>query len=272
MKLFTLKSQIREYMDKVDSEYKNEDYFSGCNYREDGDYSDIINQLRFFLEVDGDTGELMTGDFKYEAIDFYNGPTIIESSEKSLALNFYVVSPKLKNLLEQLELPKHRYYPIELDIDGKQPLQSYFILQINLDENQFIDYEASTFYRRERIERGVYNIIDYKQGEIPSHKTLKFIEEELKQYPYPKIMVLNKKIDWLYYKPYSLISEKAQKLFKEHNIVGMEIISMYQKKSITSSGNKHGYTIMYGGVEIIMNGKSSLEGVNPDDFPLAEKD
>ena len=64
-------------MDKVDSEYKNEDYFSGCNYREDGDYSDIINQLRFFLEVDGDIVELMTGDFKYEAIDFYNGPTII---------------------------------------------------------------------------------------------------------------------------------------------------------------------------------------------------
>ena len=82
-------------------------------------------------------------------------------------------------------------------------------------------------------------------------------------------MVLDKELDWLYYKPHNLISKKALNLFMKHDVKGMEVTPMYEKESWN---NRHGYAITYGGVEIIMDGQSSLEGVNPDDFPLAEKD
>ena len=270
MKLYTLESKIGDYVRDIEVDNVNDPYSSGCTYRKDGDYTEEINQLTFRVERD-DHGNLYTNK-KYEAIDFFNSPVIVDYSEKPTTLDFYVISTRLRDLLDELELPEHRYYEIKLDIDGKRNSERYYILQINLDENQFLDYKASSFYRRERIERGIYNVIDYQKGEVSSYKVLQFIKEELQQHPYPKVMVLDKTLDWFYYKPYSLISEKAQQLFEKHNIIGMEVIPIYQQRSTTSRGNQHGYAIAYGGVEIIMDGQSSLKGIDESTFPKAVQD
>ncbi|MEW5675966.1 hypothetical protein ABGT15_06595 [Flavobacterium enshiense] len=201
----------------------------------------------------------------YEAIDFYYGPLIL-NNKKENTLQFFTISHKLKELLEQLNLPKHRFYPIKLNIDNGIDLP-YYILQIDDNMTPYMDYNKSSFYGINLI---TDEILFYKEGEIISEEhLLGFLDDDI--FPKEKSMYIHQKLDWTYISPYFIISEKSKQLFEENNIIGMEITPFYELGSDYGKPNEFGFLNEFGGREIIINGKSSMEGLDINDFPRAEK-
>ncbi|TDW46559.1 hypothetical protein EV144_106231 [Flavobacterium sp. 270] len=265
MKLYTLKAGFGTYMNRTQSIDPSDNLpFSGHNYKEDEDFTDIINKLQFRLARDVHEKK-MNSDFLYEAIDFYNDPLIIKPNQKK-SLQFFTVSSKLKKLLEQLELPEHKFYPIILNIEKGIDLP-YYILQIKSAMSSYRDYSKSSFYALNLV---TDIFLQYEEGEIKSTEhLLGLLDEDI--FPYDKSMYINQELDWIYLAPYFIISEKSKQLFEDNNIVGMEITPFYEVESDYGKPNELGFLNKFGGREIIINGKSSMDGLDINDFPKADK-
>lgn len=265
MKLYTLKASFGTYINRIQSVDPSDNLpFTGSNYKEDEDFTDTINKLQFRLARDLNEKK-MTSDFLYEAIDFYNDPLIVKSNQKK-SLQFFTVSQKLKNLLEQLNLPEHKFYPITLNIDDGIDLP-YYIFQIKSAMSSYRDYSKSNFY--------ALNLVNdefsfYKEGEIKSTEhLLGLLDDDI--FPYDKSMYINQELDWVYMAPFFIISEKSKQLFEENGIAGMEITPFYEVESDYGKPNDLGYLNKFGGREIIINGKSTMDGLDINNFPRADK-
>ncbi|MBS7233631.1 hypothetical protein KHA90_21690 [Flavobacterium psychroterrae] len=265
MKLYTLKSAFGTYINRIQSIDTSDNLpFSGGEYNDHEDFTEIINKLQFRLERDVNEKK-MTSDFLYQAIDFYYGPIIIKSDQEK-TLHFFSVSPKLKTLLEQLKLPKHKFYPIVLNIDNGIDL-SYYILQIDDNMTSYMDYNKSTFYGLNLISD---ELSFYQEGEIKSEENLLgLLDDDI--FPYDKSMSINQELDWVYMAPFFMISEKSKQLLEGNGIVGMEITPFYEVESDYGKPNDLGYLNKFGGREIIINGKSTMDDLDIDDFPRADK-
>lgn len=266
MKLYKLDTPHKPYMDRTQSVDPSDNLpFSGGAYNDDEDFTTIINELQFRLERDV-YEKKMTSDFLYEAIDFYNGPLILKSDEEK-TLQFFTVSPRLKKLLEQLQLPEHKFYPIILNIDNDTNL-SYYILQINDNMTPYMDYNRSLFYGLNLI---TDDLSFYQKGEIQSEEhLLSLLDDDI--FPYEKSMYINQDLDWVYLPPFFMITEKSKQLFEDNNIVGMKITPFYEVESDYGKPNDLGYLNKFGGREIIINGKSTMDGLDINDFPRADKE
>jgi hypothetical protein len=270
MNLYALDTPAKPYMYRTQSIDPMDNLpFSGGDYIDNEDLSRIISKLQFRLGRDVYEKKI-TSSFLYEAIDFYNGPLIVKNYSRYM-LHFYTVSPKLKELLEQLTLPEHKFYSISLNIDEGVDLP-YYIMQIKDNMTPYMDYNKSSFFSE--YESGSIksdNPIYYKEGEIKDEAHLLnllgkgFSPNELKLY-------LDKELDWVYLAPYFIISEKSKQLFEDNDIVGMEFTSFYDVKPIVDEVNELGYKCKYGGREIIINGKSTMDGLDINDFPRADKE
>jgi len=265
MKLYTLKAAFETYMNRTQSVDPSDNLpFSGADYNEDEDFTDIINKLQFRLARDVHEKK-MTSDFLYKAIDFYNDPLILKSKQKK-SLQFFTVSPKLKKLLEQLELPEHKFYSFMLNIDDDIDL-SYYILQIKSAMSSYRDYSKSSFYALNLVSD---EFLFYKEGEIKSTEhLLSLLNDDI--FPYDRSMYINQELDWVYMAPFFIISEKSKQLFEDSDIVGMEITPFYEVESDYGKPNDLGYLNKFGGREIIINGKSTMDGLDINDFPRADK-
>ncbi|KFF06427.1 hypothetical protein [Flavobacterium reichenbachii] len=266
MKLYTLKADFGTYMNRTQSVDPSDNLpFSGGNYNEDEDFTDTINKLKFRLARDVNEKK-MTSDFLYEAIDFYDDPLIVIPNQKK-SLQFFTVSPKLKKLLEQIELPEHKFYPIMLNINKGIDLP-YYILQIKSAMSYYRDYSKSSFYALNLVSD---EFLFYKEGEIKStEQLLGLLDDDI--FPYDKSMYINQELDWVYMAPFFMISEKSKQLFEDNNIVGMEITPFYEVESDYGKPNDLGYLNKFGGREIIINGKSTMDGLDINDFPRADKE
>ncbi|MEW5675619.1 hypothetical protein ABGT15_04845 [Flavobacterium enshiense] len=262
MKLYVLNTAFEPNINRTQSiDPSNNVTFSGTDYNENEDFTEIINQLQYRLERDVHNKKFK--DFLYEAIDFYNGPLILEDNLCHM-LQFYTVSPKLKALLEQLKLPEHKFYPITLNIKDGVDLP-YYIFQIKDNINPYMDYGKSSFYSILGGEKTIF----YNEGEIKDEPhLLELLHNGF--FPTEQKLFLKKELDWIYLAPYFIISEKSKQLFEENNIVGMEFTPFYELPSDYDEPNELGYLNYYGGREIIINGKNSMDGLNSNDFPRAD--
>lgn len=168
--------------------------------------------------------------------------------------------------MEQLNLPGHKFYNISLNIDNGVDL-TYHILQIKSAMSSYRDYSKSSFYGLNLIND---QFLHYEKGEIKSTEhLLSLVDEDI--FPYDKSMYINQELDWIYLAPYFIISEKSKQLFEDKNIVGMEITPFYEVESDYGKPNELGFLNKFGGREIIINGKSSMDGLDINDFSKADK-
>jgi hypothetical protein len=59
--------------------------------------------------------------------------------------NGFIVSEKVKNILQKLSLPLHSFYPIKL-YHKKQQIGNYYWLHVICDLTEIVDYPASAFF------------------------------------------------------------------------------------------------------------------------------
>ena len=88
--------------------------------------------------------------------------------------NGFIVSKKLKEILEKYVLPKHWFFPIKI-LRRKELLEDFFWFEIFLEENQLqlVDYPNSTFYKVRN-----YSLIDkIEQMSIKSFEDYKTKDE-----------------------------------------------------------------------------------------------
>ncbi|POR17415.1 hypothetical protein BWK58_15045 [Flavobacterium columnare] len=257
MNLYILKPKYNPYPTRVQTVYPEHiNKFTGIPYREDEDFTEAINQLKFRLQLDHN--DRKNPNLKYIGTDFYNGPEFLETSEGN-SLRFFTVSPKMKEVLEQLNLPKHRFYSINLIIDKGIELP-YYILQINKSMVPYTDVSKSSFYGLNLETDEIYH---YETGSFQTEDELnKSIPVEI--FVRDKSMYINEELDWVYMAPYFIISEKSKKLFEEHNLIDLEMTPFYEMGA--GMYNELGFRKEYGGREIIINGRSTMDGLDINDF------
>lgn len=266
MNLYKLDTPDKPYMYRSQSVDPSDNLpFSGEDYNKSEDFTATINKLKFRLGRDVHEKKIKP-IFLYEAIDFYSGPLLIKPDQEK-SIRFFTVSAKLKNILEQLNLPEHKFYPITLNIDDGIDLP-YYILQIDDNMTTHLDYSKSSFYGLNLI---TDEFLFYQKGEINSEKELLSLLD-YNIFPYYKSMYINQELDWVYLAPFFIISEKSKQLFEENGIVGMEITPFYEVESDYEKPNDLGYLNKFGGREIIINSKSTMDGLDINDFPRADKE
>ncbi|QZK90626.1 hypothetical protein K5V07_09030 [Flavobacterium sp. CHNK8] len=263
MKLYALKAKYGTYQSMIQALYPErvKSYY-GISYREDEDFSESIKTLKFRIALDHN--DRKNPNLKYIGTDFYNGPNIINNETGGYNLDFYTVSPKMKEVLEHLNLPKHRFYPIMLTIDKGKEL-TYFILQIDSSMIPYTDVSKSSFYGLDLKLKQVHHY------EIGTFKTEEEIDEKIPSdiFVRDKSMYINQELDWVYMAPYFMISEKSKKLFEEHNLIDLEITPFYEMGA--GMYNELGFRKEYGGREIIINGRSTMDGLDINDFERKEE-
>ena len=111
---------------------------------------------------------------------------------------------------------------------------------------------------------------NYEKGEIQTDEDW-IKEEEDGNIVEMSSLVFKKHHDFFYYRPSFILTEKAYNLFQKNKLYGIKYIEFYKKTDSTNSENILGYLNEYGGYEVIMNGKSSMNGVDINSFPKIEK-
>lgn len=95
MNLYILDTPHKPYINSTQSVDPSDNLpFSGGDYKDNEDFTDIINKLQFRLERDVYEKKIKPS-FLYEAIDFYNGPLILKSNQKNHSV-FLQSHPNLK--------------------------------------------------------------------------------------------------------------------------------------------------------------------------------
>ena len=263
MNIYILDAKFRPYSDSVQTIFPDEMALQKTLYNKEEDFTEGIKKLKFRLELDYNDRKFAS--VKYVGTDFYRGPNFLEPSKEEArhCLRFFTVSPKMKSVLEQLNLPKHRFYPITVTIDKGKELP-YFILQIDYSVNNYMDYSKSSFYG---VNLNTDEIIYYDKGVIKDKgEKIKLLDDNI--FPREKTLYINQELDWVYMSPYFMISEKSKKLFEEHNLIDLEMTPFYELGS--RNYNELGYAKEYAGREIIINGRSTMDGLDINDFERKE--
>ena len=263
MDLYVLKAKFKPYSDTVQAVFPDEIGVLRIPYNKEEDFTEDLKKIKIRLELDHNDKKFAS--VKYIETDFYKGPSFINNETGGYNLSFYTVSPKMKTLLEQLNLPKHRFYPIMLTIDKGKELP-YFILQIDNSMIPYTDVSKSSFYGLNidtdevlHYEEELFQTNEEMSEKIPSNI---FVRD--------KSMYINQDLDWVYMAPYFMISEKAKKIFEENNLIDLDLKPFYELKSLFSDFNELGYAKEYAGREIIINGRSTMDGLDIKDFERKE--
>lgn len=139
----------------------------------------------------------------------------------------YLMSEKAKNILENFNLPTHKFYELPI-LEFKQKTYQYYYMQIlhNPYDFSFIDFEKSTFLKTDFFEEN-YTEVLFKNGVELKHAldNLDDLEEKI----LPDEIVFNDayleskldmfQLDGLYY-PF-VINSKIHEAFLENNVSGM---------------------------------------------------
>jgi len=263
MKLYTIDYNIYDnygVTEAIDPETKL--LYRGCKPRDTHDYSDIVEKLNFRIKANS-AGKRFP-EMNYEAVDFFNGPHIIDDSRMALRFNFFVISPKMKELLCSLKLPENkcRFYSIKLRIHLNTPEQPYYLFQFDTNIFDLIDYSNTSFKKEFHSDE---RIKYFNKGEITSKEQWR--KETIDGHMVITSMGLIKKFDLFYWRPFFVISEEMFKLFQKNNMKGIKYKGVYDVKEDSKSGNDLGYANFFGGYEVIMEGESSMDGLSLDDFP-----
>lgn len=261
MELYILDAKFDPYINRIQTIFPNEmKWGEKIPYNLEEDFTEGIKKLQFRLALDNNDRKI--GGIKYKGTDFYKGPDFLEFEGHCLL--FFTVSPKMKAVLEQLNVPNHRFYPIMLTIDKGKELP-YFILQIDSSMIPYTDFSKSSFYG---LNLDTDEVFYYKTGTFQNMDELnKNIPDEI--FVRDKSMYINQDLDLVFMAPYFMISEKSKKLFEEHNLIDLEITPFYEMGA--GKYNELGFRKEYAGREIIINGRSTMDGLDINDFERKEE-
>jgi len=111
-------------------------------------------------------------------------------SGDSLSANGWILSGKVKKLLADFNIGKHRFYQIIVEHKDKK-YTDYFYLQFSNDATKYVDYKKSTYYKNKNI----IDLPDTREDiEINSHRE---IDEKTKE--------LRKIDEWCSIKPKTIV-------------------------------------------------------------------
>jgi hypothetical protein len=71
-------------------------------------------------------------------------------SGDSLSANGWILSGKVKKILADFNIGKHRFYPIIVEHKDKK-YTDYYYLQFSNDSTKYVDYKKSKFYKNKKI-------------------------------------------------------------------------------------------------------------------------
>ena len=98
-------------------------------------------------------------------------------SGDSLSANGWILSGKIKKLLADFNIGKHRFYPIIVEQKDKK-YTDYFYLQFSNDATKYVDYKKSTFYKNKNI----IDLPDTREDiEINSHREIDEKTKDLRE-------------------------------------------------------------------------------------------
>lgn len=265
MKLYTIDYNINENYGVTEAINPETNLlYMGCKPRIDNDYTDVIEKLNFRIKADS-VGKRFP-EMNYEAVDFFNGPQIIDDSNLALRFEFFIISPKMKELFDSLQLPENkcRFYNIKLRIQLNTPELPYYLFQFDTNYLDLIDFKKSSFVKMyDEEDKHTY----YNTGEIKSLEDWDKEEEDGSIVNIREHAFYNK-LDFFSWSPYFIISEEAYKLFKDNQLKGIRYEKFYEvKEDLSSSDNGLGFLNYFGGYSVIMEGESSMDGLSLDDFP-----
>ncbi len=134
-----------------------------------------------------------------------------------------VCSQKFKSVLENLNLPPHRFYPAEIDVLGE--VHHYFVLHFIHEYLQLMVYEQSRFCRAELLETEPI-LQAYKTGEINDFDHYNSINTKLiddMQWIFPKRIVFRPEnhYDVWGLQGQIILSENTKQKIEEAEITGV---------------------------------------------------
>ncbi|WP_179350050.1 imm11 family protein [Winogradskyella pacifica] len=146
-----------------------------------------------------------------------------------LSGNGWIISGKVKSLLNDFNIGKHRFYPIIVEHKDTK-YTNYYYLQFSNDSTKYVDYKKSTFYKNKKI----IDLPETRQDiEINSQKEIKEKTKELR------------KIDeWCSINPKTIFLKKkfpAFDLFEFHNLNTISKFISDRLKAKMESENITGY-------------------------------
>ena len=132
-----------------------------------------------------------------------------------------IINVKLKNLLEQFNIPKYKFYPIVL-FRNKINVKDYYWFNFYDDIFQYIDMERSKFILKWRdiIQEFCFTSKDFFKSK--KKKTFEDFETEL---IIKEVYLLNSfpQYDIFHFEGRNIISEKLLNAFIENDITGYEV-------------------------------------------------
>ncbi len=142
---------------------------------------------------------------------------------------YYVVgSPKYNSTLSKLQLPKHRFYNAEIDVEGNT--HKYYVLHFIQEYLQDIDFKKSQFAETLLLEKNsIFRLCN--TGEIKNeahyHELNKKLVEEMK-YLQPKKIYFRPEINYDIWglRGQIIISERAKQQIEKDQITGVEMINL----------------------------------------------
>ena len=139
----------------------------------------------------------------------------------------YLMSEKAKNILENFNLPKHKFYQLPI-LEFKQKAYQYYYMQIlhNPYDYSFIDFDKSTFIKTDFFEENQTEVLFGNDLELKyAFENLDDLEEKI----LPNKIIFNDsfleskfdmfQLDSLYF-PF-IINSKIHKAFLENNLTGI---------------------------------------------------
>ena len=158
-----------------------------------------------------------------------------------------VCSPKFKSILENINLPPHRFYPAEIDVLGE--VHHYFVLHFIHEYLQLMVYEQSRFCRAELLETEPI-LQAYKTGEINDFDHYNSINTKLiddMQWIFPKRIAFRPEnhYDVWGLQGQIILSENAKQKIEEAGITGVAMPEMDNGIEVITNTKKPAKTQPY---------------------------
>lgn len=227
-KIYLLETAIEDKNGVLFPVRYNEKFIDANYYEQYITYKEIkTKKLNIFLIIDPwESSKPILRDFHTWGIGRPNAYTI-------------VCSPKLKSILETLNLPPHRFYTAEIDVLGE--VHNYYVLHFIHEYLQLMIYEQSQFCRAEILETKPI-LQTYKTGEISDYEHYNNINTKLiddMQWLFPRRIIFptDKSYDVWGLQGGIILSEKAKQKIAEAAITGVDMPELDNHIQIAISNN-----------------------------------
>ncbi len=154
--------------------------------------------------------------------------------------NIWIISPKIKKVMERFNLPEHRFYEAKVKALHSQEVRDYYIFHLLYTPYDKLMYEEITF--KAELKSSTDNMIRiFEKGCIRSKEHRREIVRPLIK-EYEKYSVEMKPKVFIYKNPYDILwgemgpiifNEKVKTALENENLIGVEIKDWNQYPIVT---------------------------------------